>query len=187
MLMTVFIIIWSIWFVSEILINRLLRSGNDDKKGQDKGSIRLIWIMIGLGNSLGIIFTIIVRIPVSYSIFVPYTGLLLILIGMALRFYSIWSLGRLFTVDVTIRDNHEIKKNGVYRFIRHPSYLGSIISFIGFGLSLNNWVSLLIISVLVTSAMLYRINIEEKLLKQQFGSEYSDYMKNSYRLIPWVY
>ena len=185
--MTVFIIIWSIWFISELLVNRLLRSGKNDKKSQDKGSIRIIWIMIGLANSLGIFFSIFSKNHISNLIIVPYLGLFLILVGMTLRFISIWSLGRLFTVDVTIRDNHTIKRDGVYRFIRHPSYLGSIVSFIGFGISLNNWVSLLIISVLVTSAMIYRITIEEKLLKQQFDSEYSEYMKKSRRLIPWIY
>lgn len=185
--MTVFILVWSIWFVSEILVNRLLRSGKNDKKGQDKGSIRIIWIMIGVGNVLGILFTVFSRIPISNSMIVPYIGLSIILAGMALRFISIWSLGRLFTVDVTIRENHTIKTDGVYRFIRHPSYLGSIVSFIGFGISLNSWFSLLIIGVLVTTAMIYRITIEEKLLKQQFGSEYSDYMKKTHRLIPWIY
>jgi protein-S-isoprenylcysteine O-methyltransferase Ste14 len=164
-----------------------LKSGKNDKKDQDKGSIRMIWIMIGLGNSLGIISCLFLRFPISNLIIVPYIGLFLILIGMALRFISIWSLGRLFTVDVTIRDDHTVKKDGVYRLIRHPSYLGSLISFIGFGISLNNWISLLIIGILITIAMLYRIKIEERLLIQQFGSDYSDYMKRTWRLIPWIY
>jgi protein-S-isoprenylcysteine O-methyltransferase Ste14 len=185
--MIVFIIIWSVWFISEIMVNRLLRSGKNDKKNQDKGSIRFIWIMIGLGNSLGIITCIFLKFPISNHLIVPFFGLFLILAGMALRFISIWSLGRLFTVDVTIRNDHKIKKEGVYRLIRHPSYLGSLLSFVGFGLSLNNWISLLIITVLVSFAMLSRIKIEERLLTQQFGSDYSDYMKKTFRLIPWIY
>ena len=185
--MTIFIIIWSIWFVSEVLLNRLLRSDDHDKKGQDKGSIRIIWITIGIANSLGIIFSIFFKIPISNLLIVPYFGLLLIIVGMILRFIAIWSLGRLFTVDVTIRDNHNIKKDGIYRIIRHPSYSGSLLSFIGFGVSLNNWISLLIISILITIAMLNRIKIEERLLKGQFGLDYLDYMKRTYRLIPWLY
>jgi len=106
---------------------------------------------------------------------------------MILRFISIWSLGKFFTVDVTIRDNHKIKQDGLYRIIRHPSYTGMLLSFIGLGISINNWISLLTISILVTIAMLYRIKIEERALKDQFGSEYSDYMKRTYRLIPWIY
>ena len=92
-----------------------------------------------------------------------------------------------FTVDVTIRDDHKIKKDGLYRLIRHPSYSGSILSFIGFGISLNNWISLFIISLPVIFAMIHRIKVEEKLLVARFGKEYVDYMRKTFRLIPWIY
>ena len=185
--MIIFISVWVAWFISEILLNRLLRSGKGDKKGLDKKTIRIIWITIGIANSTGIFVSIFSRIPISNSLTIPYIGLLIIITGMIIRFVSVWSLGRLFTVDVTIREDHKIKKDGIYKFIRHPSYSGSILSFIGFGLTLNNWISLIIISVLITVAMSYRINIEEKLLLAEFGPEYSEYMKKTRRLIPWVY
>lgn len=183
----IFIITWSIWFLSEILLNRLLRSDNDDKKEQDKGSIRNIWIAISVSVSLGIISSIFFKIPISGQLIVPHLGLFWIIAGMIFRFISIWSLGRFFTVDVTIRRNHKLKKDGLYRLIRHPSYAGSVISFIGFGLSLNNWISLIIIIISIIYAMLNRIKIEEKVLIDHFGSEYTEYMKNTYRLIPWIY
>lgn len=185
--MTIFIIIWSVWFLSEILINRLFRSNIHDKRNMDKGTIGIIWITIGVANSLGIISVYFVRSPISHFLLIPYLGLLMIIIGMIIRFISILTLGKLFTVDVTIRNNHKIKKDGLYRLIRHPSYTGSILSFIGFGFSLNNWISLLIISIPVTIVMLYRIKIEENLLIEQFGAEYQEYIKKTYRLIPWIY
>ena len=130
--MLIFIIIWSLWFISEILLNRFLRSGNHDKKDQDKGSINIIWITIGIANSVGIIFSIFFHIPISNLLIIPYFGLILIILGMILRFISVWSLVRLFTVDVTILDHHKIKKDGIYSIILHPSYSGSLLSFIGF-------------------------------------------------------
>lgn len=185
--MTLFIIIWSIWFLSEIFLNRVFRSGKDDRRNQDQNTMRIIWIAIGVANSLGIIMVFLVKLPISNNTIVPYIGLGLIAFGIFLRFFSVITLGKYFTVDITIRVNHKLKKDGIYRFIRHPSYLGSIISFIGFGISLNNVISLLIISLMVIVAMLNRIRIEEKLLQKQFGDEYIDYMKRTYRLIPWVY
>jgi protein-S-isoprenylcysteine O-methyltransferase Ste14 len=185
--MLIFIIIWSLWFISEIFLNRFLRSGNRDKKDQDKGTISMIWITVILAVSFGIIADIFFHVPIGNLLIIPYSGLILIVLGMVLRFISVLSLGRLFTVDVTIRDHHKIKKGGVYRLIRHPSYSGSLLSFIGFGISLNNWISLIIITTLVTIAMLYRIKIEERLLMDQFGFEYLDYTKKTYRLIPWIY
>jgi protein-S-isoprenylcysteine O-methyltransferase Ste14 len=185
--MLIFIIIWSVWFISEIVLNSFLRSGSDDKKNQDKGSLIIIWATIFIAINLGVVSIYLFQIPISNSFIIPYFGLFLIIVGMIFRFISIWSLGRLFTVNVTIRDNHRIKKDGLYRFIRHPAYLGSLISFVGLGISFNNWLSLIIISILVTIAMLYRIRIEEKLLIEQFGAEYSDYMKTTFRLVPWIY
>lgn len=185
--MVIFYIIWSLWFLSEILLNRLFRSASYGKKGHDKGTIRIIWITIGIVNTLGIISAVLSDMPISESWFIPYLGLLMIVTGMILRFISIRALGKFFTVDVTIREDHQIKKNGIYRLIRHPSYLGSILSFIGFGISLNNWISLIIISIPVIIAMLKRIRTEEKLLADQFGTEYTDYMKRTSRLIPWIY
>lgn len=103
-----------------------------------------------------------------------------------IRLIAVFSLGKMFTVDVTIRKDHALKKNGIYKFLRHPSYAGSLLSFIGFGLSLNNWVSLLIVFIAILSVFLLRINIEEKLLLQQFGKEYVDYKKKTAALIPFI-
>jgi protein-S-isoprenylcysteine O-methyltransferase Ste14 len=57
----------------------------------------------------------------------------------------------------------------------------------GFGLSLNNWLSLIMIVIPVTTAMLHRITIEEKALLNQFGREYAEYLQSTYRLIPYIY
>jgi protein-S-isoprenylcysteine O-methyltransferase Ste14 len=184
---TIFIIIWSVWFISEILLNRLFRSGEHDKKNLDRGTLSIVWITVGIANSLGIIATFFIRSPISNNAFIPYLGLALITFGMIFRFIAILTLGKFFTVDVTIRKDHEIKKDGVYKLIRHPSYSGSILSFIGFGFSLNNWISLFVVSIPVIIAMLYRIKIEENLLIKQFGVGYQDYLKNTFRLIPWIY
>lgn len=187
MLISVFILIWSIWFISEVLLNRICRSKDTGKQKPDRGSLRIIWITIGLANTLGILSAIFIKMPISKYALLPYAGLFLIVCGIIFRFISIFSLGKFFTVDVTIRKGHKIKKDGMYRLIRHPSYTGSLISFFGFGISLNNLLSLLLIFIPVFIAILYRIVIEEKFLISRFGSEYTDYMKKTYRLIPWIF
>ncbi len=185
--MTIFSIIWIIWCTSEVLLNRLIRSGAGDKKNQDKGSLALIWIMVALGITSGIMLVWFPKFAMSNEQMIPYIGLIIIVAGIILRFFSIWTLGKYFTVDVTIRDNHQIKKDGLYKIVRHPSYSGSLLSFIGFGVSLNNWLSLFAIVVFITTAFLYRIKIEEKALINHFGTDYLNYKKETYRLIPWVY
>jgi protein-S-isoprenylcysteine O-methyltransferase Ste14 len=139
--MTSFILIWALWFLSEILTNRLLRSGKVESKESDKGSIHVIWMTIGAANTAGILLVIFLPLPYGYSMVPAYSGLALIVIGMCIRFLSIRALGPFFTVNVAIHSDHRLKTDGIYRLVRHPSYSGSLVSFLGFGLSLNNWLS----------------------------------------------
>ncbi len=185
-----FIFVWMLWFASEILLNRKFRSSKDDQKGQDKGSIRVLWIGLLGGNAMAVLASIfftssVFRISSNHQI--AYAGLVVTVIGMLFRFYAVWSLGRNFTVDVTIREGHNLHTDGVYSLLRHPSYTGMIISFIGFGISMNSWPGLLAVCVFVGASTIYRINVEEKALLEAFGKEYSDYKKRTSKLIPWLY
>jgi protein-S-isoprenylcysteine O-methyltransferase Ste14 len=184
---SIFTIVYSSWFLSEILLHRYLRSKKTDKQNTDKGSLRIIWVLIVIANFSAVFVSIYHYLPVSENQVIAYAGLALILLGMALRLIVVASLGKYFTVDVTIKQDHKLKKDGFYAYVRHPSYFASILSFIGFGISLNNWISLLIITVLIFTAFMIRIRIEEKALIDHFGSEYLDYRKKTKGLIPFIY
>jgi protein-S-isoprenylcysteine O-methyltransferase Ste14 len=83
-------------------------------------------------------------------------------------------------------EGHKIIDKGLYGIIRHPSYLGSLVTFAGLGLALENWLSLLVLLALPVAATLYRISVEEKALLDHFGSAYRDYMRRTKRLIPGI-
>jgi protein-S-isoprenylcysteine O-methyltransferase Ste14 len=181
-------IVYLLWFLSEILLHRLLRGGDaSDKKKQDKGSLLIIWIIIIVFINISVIVSARTSYPILPSIALNRIGLAVILAGMAFRFVSIAQLGRLFTVVVTIRKDHRLKKDGLYSVLRHPAYTGSLLSFLGFGLSENNWLGLAIVFIPVLAAFVHRMNLEEQTLLTQFGDEYRDYMKHTARLIPWIY
>lgn len=182
-------IIYMAWFLSEILLHRILRGGApDDKKRKDKGSLAYIWIVILISINAAIYLSYKTQFPLlQEGSLMNYIGLSVILAGMVLRFYAIASLGRLFTVVVTIRKDHHIKKDGIYGILRHPSYAGSLLSFLGFGLSLNNWPGLIIAFIPVLAAFIYRMDIEEKVLTEQFGNEYTDYIQHTHRILPFIY
>jgi protein-S-isoprenylcysteine O-methyltransferase Ste14 len=185
--MTLFFICWGLWLAFEIIINRVLWTKENKDKNYDKGSTASIWRVIGIANTLAVIAALFIKLSISQNSIVPYIGLVVLGIGILARIYAISVLGKLFTVNVNISEGHHLFKRGIYRIIRHPAYLGSILSFIGFGLSLNNWISLLIVSIAITAVIIHRINIEEKALLERFGEEYEQYRNNSYRLIPYVY
>jgi protein-S-isoprenylcysteine O-methyltransferase Ste14 len=173
------------WVASEIFLNRVFRSGKDEKQKADKRSLLIIWLTI----AVCLPFTSIIGRWLPWPIHngIQPIGLTLIVAGMIFRVFAVYTLGRYFTVDVTIRNDHRIVKRGLYRFLRHPSYLGSLVSFLGNGLALNNWAALALSLLPVLVAFLYRIQVEEQLLIQNFGQDYLDYKKETWRLVPFIY
>jgi protein-S-isoprenylcysteine O-methyltransferase Ste14 len=97
------------------------------------------------------------------------------------------TLGQMFTADVTIKRNHKLKKGGFYKYLRHPSYSASLLSFVGFGISLKNLISLMLVIILILTAFIIRIRVEEKELIEHFGSENLDYKKGTKGIIPFIY
>lgn len=181
-------IVYAAWLASEILLNRMMRSGGRDKKNTDKYSLGIIWFTITIVCIKAVQISRMSR-EIIFDDWNLATdiGLGVIILGMILRFIAIRSLGRYFTVDVTIREGHQLKTDGIYRYLRHPSYAASLISFAGFGISLNNYLSLLMLVALIGAAFFYRIKVEEKALIEQFGDDYRNYMKKSKRLIPFIF
>jgi protein-S-isoprenylcysteine O-methyltransferase len=114
-------------------------------------------------------------------------GIVLILIGMIIRIYSIKTLSQQFTYTVTNIEDHKLIKTGLYKNIRHPGYLGQIIIFTATAIALSNWLSILAMLIPVISGYLYRISIEEKFLIKQLGQEYIDYQKETRKLIPKIF
>jgi len=182
-----FLLVYAGWFLSEILLNRLLRSSGTDRPGADKHSLGLLWATLSGAIGLAVYLAEHHRWPVGPPRLVPGLGLALVVLGVGLRLLAVRSLGRFFTVDVTIREGHQLKTDGFYAHLRHPSYAASLLSFVGFGLSLNNWPALLLVTVATVAAFSYRIWVEEAVLAQQFGAAYATYQKRTKRLIPAIY
>ncbi|HMG93551.1 MAG TPA: isoprenylcysteine carboxylmethyltransferase family protein [Chryseolinea sp.] len=178
---------YCLWILSEISLSLFRRSEKSDNKNADKGTLGLIWVIIIIANSLAYNVSGSIDLPISTDPAVRYLGLALIMVGMILRLTVVASLGKFFTVNVTILKDHVLKQDGFYKFIRHPSYSASLLSFVGYGVSLNNWISLVIVTSAALTAFLIRIRIEEKTLTDHFGYKYIEYKKRTKRLIPFVY
>jgi len=165
----------------------MLRSKGTDKQNADKNSLAIIWITVVAAITLATVIAMNFYFPIAVNPVIKYVGLAIIYLGILLRLAAIVGLGRFFTVDVTIREDHRLKQDGLYKYLRHPSYFASLLSFIGYGISLNNWISLILVVVAVLIVFKMRINIEEKALIEQFGAEYLEYKKKVKGLIPFVW
>jgi protein-S-isoprenylcysteine O-methyltransferase Ste14 len=117
---------------------------------------------------------------------VRWLGVVLFAAGGALRIWPVFVLGPRFSGLVAIQAGHTLVTGGVYGVIRHPSYLGLLVSSLGWGLAFRSGVGA-VLAVLLVLPLLARIRAEERLLRSQFGAEYDTYCARTSRLIPGVY
>lgn len=185
---TWFLVLCIAWAGSELWLGWRRRS-TDAARTRDAGTLRLLLVTIWASVALGVfvatrgwlVWPATVRVPLFW------TGLALMAAGMIWRFWSVRVLAEFFTVDVTIRDGHRIVRDGPYRWLRHPSYTGALATFLGFSLALGNTVSLLVVMVPVTLAFLWRMRIEERVLADAFPDDWPRYLRETKRLVPFVW
>jgi protein-S-isoprenylcysteine O-methyltransferase Ste14 len=113
-------------------------------------------------------------------------GLGMVLVGLGIRFLAIATLRRNFSGALRIREGHTLTRNGIYRWVRHPAYLGAIILLLGIPVMLSSILGFLVMFLLVP-LLLHRIKLEERMLIERFGAEYEDYIKSSKKIIPFLY
>lgn len=182
-----FLILSAVWFISEVILARK-KSLSAGARGFDRSSLSILWITIIISVSLGVYFSFGKSGSIDNDQWLfRFGGQIIIFLGLVIRWNAIIELKRFFTVKVAIQQNHRIVSTGVYRHIRHPAYLGSLISFAGLGLFFTNWISFIIVFIPILASFLYRINVEEKVLVTAFGDEYIEYSERTERLIPWLY
>lgn len=179
-------VIFAVTFVAEKIMLWGHRAASE--KNWDKSSLWVFDISGLLSVPVGIFlgYTNTGRIHTAYTL-ISLSGIVMMLLGTTLRWIAILTLRDYFTVNVTIFEDHQIVKHGLYKYLRHPSYLGLLVRYLGFGLAFGNWLSLLCIFTPLFGAVLYRIHVEEIALNQALGSRYAEYSKTTRRLIPKIY
>jgi protein-S-isoprenylcysteine O-methyltransferase Ste14 len=186
--LVVFAAAFALWTIPELLISFRRRSKPDSLR-KDRGSLQTLVVTFSLG--LFAAFFLAFRLPEAEMRADPATiftlGIILILVGIALRWYAIYTLGRFFTRDVATQAGQVVIQTGPYRLIRHPSYAGLLIAMFGLGLALTNWASLIALVVITTIGFLFRISIEERALVEALGEPYRHYMQRTRRLIPFIW
>jgi protein-S-isoprenylcysteine O-methyltransferase Ste14 len=187
------IIFWSIyalWIVLETIGSSTKRSRfRDSSKAGDRGSFWLImlllWFAVGFDFAFSFLLPQATMLWKRTSLF--FIGIILMLAGLAFRFYAMSVLGRFFTYDVAVQAGQTVVEVGPYRHIRHPSYTGALITLVGFGLALGNWVGLLALLACMATAYAYRISVEEAALVAALGEPYKQYMRRTRRLVPFLF
>jgi protein-S-isoprenylcysteine O-methyltransferase Ste14 len=115
-----------------------------------------------------------------------WSGVALFALGGVLRIAPAFVLGERFSALAAIQPDHQLVTGGLYRVIRHPSYLGLIVNSLGWGLAFRSSVGVVLTALLIPP-LIARIRAEEALLSERFGAEYAAYRARTWRLIPGLY
>lgn len=141
---------------------------------------------VGIGGAISLGFRGVGTLGV-YSVPLQVLGLALLAAGIVVRSLAIAQLGRFHTPIVAVQVGHQVVDTGLYRHVRHPSYLGACIAFAGFGLGLGSWLSTVVVLGTMLPAYVYRIHVEEQALLGSLGEAYAAYRGRTARLIPGVF
>ena len=124
-----------------------------------------LWILFAVGIAAGV-------------------GLGVLLSGLLLRSWAYLTLGRYFTWHVAVQNDQRVVRSGPFRFVRHPSYTGALLTYVFTGVFLHAWIAAVIAPVALSVAFRRRIRLEEELLCRTFGEEYEDYRREVGALVP---
>ncbi|MGB8212599.1 MAG: isoprenylcysteine carboxylmethyltransferase family protein [Anaerolineales bacterium] len=179
------------WLVPEMTRMRrmLAKASRSAEAGQDRGSLAVLLGLQWTGLALNFFlawFCPAAAIRWQRSLLFGL-GLILLLMGVALRWIAIRILGNYFTHAVAVTPGQPVVMGGPYRLIRHPAYSGTFLTMLGVGLAITNWASLVALLLCVFFGHLYRVNMEEKALIRTIGQPYIEYMRRTKRFIPWVF
>jgi protein-S-isoprenylcysteine O-methyltransferase Ste14 len=156
---------------------------------QDRGT----YLLIQATTLAGLVLAIVapqawpgLRVPGPVGLLIA-VGLAIGWSGIALRVWSVLTLGRSFQRVVTVADDQAVVSSGPYRFVRHPSYTGVLLGFLGVGVLIANWGSVVALAVLPTIGYVRRIRVEEEALRGSLGDDYAVYARGKARLVPGIW
>lgn len=120
------------------------------------------------------------------SLWLPLLGVLLLWAGVAFAIWARTTLGRNWSAVVQVKQDHELIERGPYRWVRHPIYTGLLMAYLGTSFALGEWRGLLGTAIVGVSFW-FKLKLEERWMREQFGSRYEDYMRRVKALVPGMF
>ena len=155
---------------------------------EDRGNRWVLWVVLAVGTLDGWLpaYSDRTGLLTFGGDGVRWAGVILFTLGGILRLWPVFILGRRFSGLVAIQKDHHLVTDGIYKTIRNPSYLGLLISVVGWALAFRSILGL-VLAALFVPVLVGRMRSEERLLAGYFGAEYEAYRACSWRLIPHIY
>ena len=113
-------------------------------------------------------------------------GIMMFIIGLIISISAQVTITRNYSWTLEIREGHTLVENGLYKYMRHPLYLGTFIRVIAIPIYASSLPGFLL-GLLAIPVLNYRIRLEEKMLIEEFGEEYNRYKEHTLKLFPFIY
>jgi protein-S-isoprenylcysteine O-methyltransferase Ste14 len=189
---TIYIIAISIICILLLIVTN--NHQNQPNKEQIKASTNKTRYLMIVLNYLSIVCAIsayfINSINVGYlmvPISVNMLALLVMTIGLSIRIIAMKTLGKYYSKNLFVNKENPLITNGLYGIIRHPIYLGDLIIYFGLGIAVSNYLIFGVLIITSIPAFLKRIKDEEYMMVSKFGTDYIEYRKSTYKLLPRIY
>lgn len=118
---------------------------------------------------------------------ISYIGIGILAMGGVILTYSRIKLGEYGGPKIVIEEEHKFVSDGIYKYVRHPMYLGFLLLFFGYSLSFRSFISSFLTLTFLFMVFKSRMDLEEELLTSRFGEAYISYLNQTKRLIPMLY
>jgi protein-S-isoprenylcysteine O-methyltransferase Ste14 len=116
-----------------------------------------------------------------------FAGTLCLALGLWLFHRSHADLGTNWSITLEVREKHRLVTQGLYRRVRHPMYLALLLYSVGQALVLPNYVVGPSYAVAMALLVALRIGPEERMMLEEFGKDYEEYMARTKRVVPGVW
>lgn len=138
-----------------------------------------------IGQRLIVQFGMAVKRPFAYSFDVQLSCIIAESLGLCFTLWSRWALGRNWSGDVTVKENHQLIQTGPYGIVRHPIYSGLLLMMTASVVFIDSYAALLTL-IVIGAAITFKLRLEEALMTEQFGDEYRRYKRKVKAIIPRV-
>src|SRR5207248_5343047 len=181
-----FVIVGFVVFAAIFLL--MAKRSRDKTRKADPRSITAIFIQ---ALAFAIAWTIVRKpftpfLPIDWraQYFVAAVIVLIVVASLSFVTAAVRTLGKQWSLQARVLEHHELIRRGPYRIVRHPIYTGMFGMLIASSLVYGHWLGLIIASVVYYLGTVIRVRSEEKLLREQFGSEYDEYARQVPAFIP---
>jgi protein-S-isoprenylcysteine O-methyltransferase Ste14 len=184
------VVFWSayvLWIGVEVICGQAKSAGRKTRKDRGSYALLKLCLWVGLTSDFILAFAWPQQAILRHRNSAFWVGIGLMVGGMFFRMYAMRVLGRFFTYQVATHAGQTVVEIGPYRYIRHPSYAGGLVTLVGIGLALGNWAGLDALMGCMLIAYGYRMFVEERVLIDALGDPYREYMTRTKRLVPFVF